>query len=102
MDKTVIPLEALSPTNRAARCNFRGTKFQATLWTRRSNSATVDPKKMDSAESFEAWPGDVEVLQTKESDLGSPDCEDVDGNAIADVQAAAGDCSCDYANFTFN
>ena len=97
MAKTVVPEDALTPDNRAAKCTFSGTRFQATMWTKRGS--TKEAGDVDTSKRFGAWPGDVEIIQSKKSELGQPECEDDDGNAIADVQASSGECSCDYANF---
>lgn len=96
MDKTVVPSDARAPQNRAAKCTFGGTKFKATLWTRRGGGGADDT---DTGEKFGAWPGDVEIIQSKDYELGEPKCEDENGNEIADVQANAGFCTCDYASF---
>lgn len=95
IDRTVIPEDALTEDNRAAKCIFANTKFQATLWTKRGADENADK----GGSKFAHWPGDVEIVQRKESELGQPVCEDDDGNAIADVQASSGDCTCEYANF---
>lgn len=95
MERSVVPEDALTEDNRAAKCRFAGTKFQATLWTKRGVPADADT----DGGKFARWPGDVEIVQSKEAELGQPVCEDADGNAIADVQASSGECTCDYANF---
>jgi hypothetical protein len=101
MDRTtIVTPDARDPSNRAARCTFRGARFQATLWTRRRRSGgSGNDVEVDTGERFAAWPGDVEVVLSKESESGEPRCEDDRGNSIADVQASAGDCTCDYASF---
>lgn len=99
MDRTVIPSDSLTPTNRAAQCTFRDTKIEATLWLRRKDGQQLDPERLSSSSNFGAWPADVEVFQRKEAEQGEPRCEDRDGNMIADVQAGAGDCVCGYASF---
>jgi hypothetical protein len=98
-DTVVVPSDALTPGNRAARCAFDDTEFEATVWTRRRGGATVRPPDRAPGEGFVEWPGDVEVAQVKKAQPGSPKCEDVDGAVIADVQAGAGTCECRYANF---
>ncbi|KAI9171847.1 hypothetical protein HJFPF1_01338 [Paramyrothecium foliicola] len=99
MDKTVVPSDAITPGNRAARCTFDETEFEATLWTRRSGGATVSPPQRSADSRFIRWPGDVEVSQIKRPKQGSPECEDSRGNFIADVQAGAGQCECRYSTF---
>ncbi|KAI6783142.1 uncharacterized protein J7T54_000644 [Emericellopsis cladophorae] len=96
MERTVVPSDALTSENRAAKCTFPDTKFQATLWTRRGVTGNPDAQASDK---FNAWPGDVEITQTKKAVLGQPECVDDNGVQIADVQAGSGDCVCDYANF---
>lgn len=96
MERTVVPSDALTPENRAAKCTFPNTIFQATLWTRQG--VTGNPHAQAS-DKFNAWPGDVEIKQTKEAELGQPECEDANGVKIADVQAGSGECVCDYASF---
>ncbi|KFA65594.1 hypothetical protein S40285_04354 [Stachybotrys chlorohalonatus IBT 40285] len=100
MAKTVVPSEGLSPgNNRAARCTFPDTMFEATLWTRRRNGQVLVPP-IETNDNFEDWPGDVEVAQIKASALSSPPmCEDNQGTLIADVQAGPGECECRYASF---
>ncbi|KAF7561939.1 hypothetical protein G7046_g2201 [Stylonectria norvegica] len=93
MDKTVVPSEQLTASNRAATCTFDATRFEATLWTRRAGEAAVDGSR------FGAWPGDVEVVQSKSGASGSPSCKDSDGKEIGDVEAGKGDCECRYASF---
>jgi hypothetical protein len=94
-----VPSGALTPSNRAARCTFDETEFEATIWTRRSGDETVSPAARSSNDKFTEWPGDVEVSQIKRPKLGSPRCEDNQGTLIADVQAGSGECECRYANF---
>lgn len=101
MDKTVIPSDSLTPNNRAAQCTFGGTKFEATIWTRRKDGREISPGS-DGGHNFAAWPADVEVTQTKNSEDGELRCEDRDGNRITGVQAGDGECVCGYANFEGN
>lgn len=105
MDKTVIPSDSLTPTNQAAQCTFRATKFEATLWTRRRDDQEIDTNGTSatgSSTNYAPWPANVEVSQVKTSEQGEPQCEDRDGNLIADVQASDGDCVCGYASFQEN
>lgn len=98
--KTVVPSDNLTESNRAATCSFADTVFSATLWTRRRGGKTVSADEPTPGNvKFGDWPRDVQVEQTKKSELGQPRCEDGDGNVIADVQAEAGSCACEYANF---
>ena len=101
MNRTVVPGNALTPTNRAASCSYPGTRFDATLWTRRAGAGgrTLDPVPTTGGTKFAVWPADVEVSQSANATLGEPRCVDVDGNFIADVQAGAGQCQCLYASF---
>ncbi|KAK5992902.1 hypothetical protein PT974_06327 [Cladobotryum mycophilum] len=97
MNKTVVPSSALTSTNRAAKCTFSDTTFQATLWTRRTSVKSKHTRRQELPQpGYPAWPGMVEVTETKNSTLGSPECEDDKGNMIADVQAGAGTCECLY------
>jgi len=85
--RNIVPSDSIGANNRVATCSFKNTMFEATLWTRRRNNETlpindaVDGKYAD-------WPGDIEVRQIKEAELGQPMCEDDQGTEIADVQAA--------------
>ncbi|KAI5458071.1 hypothetical protein BGZ63DRAFT_427359 [Mariannaea sp. PMI_226] len=97
MTKKVVPSGSLSPSNRAAECSFSGTVFEATMWTRQKGKSNVgEPDPGDTI--YGPWPRNVEIVQSKESQLGQPQCEDSDGNVIADVQAESGTCSCRYSN----
>lgn len=94
LDRTLKPQDK-DETSRAAECTFGQTKFQATLWTRRGGSGEDNYQGDD----VRPWPKDARIVQSKASDLGKLECEDQHGNALADVQAGAGECTCDYANF---
>lgn len=98
MDKTVVPSDSLTPSNQAALCTFGGTRFEATIWTRRKDGKEIGSDR-EAGSNFAAWPADVEVVQSKQSEEDQPRCEDRDGNRITDVQAADGECVCGYANF---
>ncbi|KAF4981243.1 hypothetical protein FZEAL_2931 [Fusarium zealandicum] len=97
MDKTVVPDDKLSSSNRAARCTFKDTVFEATMWTRRNGSH--DDGSGSGNGKFALWPGDVEIVQRKESESGSPECVNVDGDEIASVKSGSGTCECRYTNF---
>ncbi|KAF5974308.1 hypothetical protein FCOIX_8372 [Fusarium coicis] len=93
MNKTVVPDDKLSSSNRAAKCTFDDTLFEATLWTQR--------KRGDEAAGntkFAAWPGDVDVVQRKTFNGGSPNCVDSEGGQVGDVKSESGACECRYAN----
>lgn len=94
MNKTVVPDDAQTPTNRAANCTYADTVFKATLWTRKRGNETISIPKSPS--KFGPWPGDVEIMQYKNSTIGEPHCIDTAGGPIADVQAAGGTCMCRY------
>ncbi|CAG9986943.1 unnamed protein product [Clonostachys byssicola] len=101
--RTIIPSEPITPTNRAAKCTYSSTLFQATIWTRRSGGRELsdidDLLKRKAGKKFVAWPGDVQVLQMRPYKAGGPNCEDTDGNKITDIQGGYGDCSCEYSSF---
>ena len=98
----VVPAGAISTDGKSARCTFRGTKFQATLWTRRKNGVEMEDllasKGEEGDDDYRTWPGDVEVEMVKDAEDGQPECETVDGDEI-DVVAGTGSCTCQYANF---
>lgn len=97
MNKTVVPDDQLSSSNRAAKCTFGDTLFEATLWTQR--------KRGDEAAGntkFAAWPGDVDVVQRKTFNGGSPNCVDSEGGQVGDVKSESGACECRYANYDIN
>lgn len=98
MNRTVIPDSALTPGNRAAKCNFDNTNFEATFWVRQRDGLAFDPPEKGSTH-FTQWPGDVQVVQKEEFSLGQPMCEDSSGEIIADVQAGLGNCECRYGNY---
>lgn len=98
MNKTVVPDNQLSSSNRAARCTFDDTRFEATLWTHRSEGHGSGRGKSQSSK-FVAWPGDVEIVQRKVPESGSPRCVDGDGDKVGDIKSGSGACECRYANF---
>lgn len=98
MNKTVVPDDQLSSSNRAARCTFDDTRFEATLWTHRSKGHDNDDDTSDNSK-FVAWPGDVEIVQSKSFKSGSPRCVDDDGDKVGDVKSRSGACECRYTNF---
>ncbi|KAH8179502.1 tat pathway signal sequence [Sarocladium implicatum] len=98
MTRNIVPDADVGASNRAARCSFEKTKFEATIWTRRRDNETLQFDGPVSSK-FGDWPGDVEVKQIKDAELGQPTCEDSDGTEIADVQAGSGTCECAYSNF---
>ncbi|KAJ4261558.1 hypothetical protein NW762_006986 [Fusarium torreyae] len=95
MDKTVVPDDKLSSSNRAAKCTFDDTIFEATLWTQSSG----DGDNGDDTGKFKSWPGDVEIVQRKMPGAGSPDCVDSEGASIGDIKSGSGTCECRYANY---
>lgn len=101
MTRNVVPGDDVGANNRAARCSFEDTKFEATIWTRRRDNETLQFDGPVSGK-YGDWPGDVEVKQIKEAQLGQPTCEDSKGTEIADVQAGSGTCECAYSNFEAN
>ncbi|SPJ79541.1 uncharacterized protein FTOL_07932 [Fusarium torulosum] len=94
MDKTVVPDDDLSASNRVAKCTFDDTLLEATLWTQGGDGS-------DSSK-FADWPGNVEIVQRKTFDGGSPTCVDSEGGNVGDVTSAAGSCECRYANYDTN
>ncbi|KAM0559393.1 hypothetical protein ACHAPJ_004420 [Fusarium lateritium] len=95
MDKTVVPDDKLSSSNRAAKCTFNNTLFEATLWTQRSG----DGDDGDDSGKFKSWPGDAEIVQRRMPGSGSPDCVDSEGDSIGDIKSGSGTCECRYANY---
>lgn len=95
--RNIVPSDSIAPGNRVATCSFENTVFEATLWTRRRNNQTL-PVNGGVDGQYADWPGNIEVRQVKEAELGQPMCEDGQGNKIADVQAGAGECECAYSN----
>lgn len=96
MSKTIVPSENITADNRAARCTFDDTILEATLWTRRGANKTE--KEVDTGTKFTTWPGDVEVVQKRDAEVGEPRCEDDNGIEIIDVRAGSGECTCEYSN----
>ncbi|KAG5981922.1 hypothetical protein E4U55_002541 [Claviceps digitariae] len=96
MNKTVTPSDAGSPTNRAAKCTYIDTTFQATLYTRKRGSTLVNPPRRHAENS--AWPGDVQIVQSLGSTVGQPMCRDASNNLIADVAAGIGTCQCQFGS----
>lgn len=93
-NKTVLPVDANTPTNRAAKCVFPNTVAQAVLWTRQRGNTPLTASDIDR--NYGLWPGDVELYHVKPSTIGEPKCEDKSGAYIADVQAAIDSCECHY------
>ncbi|KAG6013154.1 hypothetical protein E4U43_007470 [Claviceps pusilla] len=96
MNKTVIPSDAGSPTNRAAKCTYVDTTFQATLYTRKRGSTIFDRPRRHA--NYSTWPGDVHIIQSLPSTVGQPMCRDASNNLIADVAAGIGTCQCQYGS----
>ncbi|GAB0137677.1 hypothetical protein EsDP_00005934 [Epichloe bromicola] len=96
MNKTVTPSDASSPTNRAAKCTYADTAFQATLYTRKRGTTLFNPPKHHA--KYSAWPGDVRIVQSLDSTIGQPMCRDAMNHVIADVGAGPGTCQCQYTN----
>ncbi|GJC88297.1 hypothetical protein ColLi_11135 [Colletotrichum liriopes] len=105
LPKAVAPSGAITEDDRAATCTFPDTAFSATLWTRRnttttlaqsgSTTATTTAANADGSLKWGAWPGQVEIVQTKR---GGPECKDSAGNAVK-IAAGNDQCNCLYANF---
>ncbi|TQV96876.1 tat pathway signal sequence [Cordyceps javanica] len=98
-NKTVTPAEADATGgggSRVARCTYAGTVLRATLWTRRRGGQPFRAPSRLSRNS--PWPGDLEVVQYKNSTIGDPACVDKQGKGVADVQAAGGNCLCRYTS----
>jgi hypothetical protein len=96
MNKTVTPSDAGSPTNRAAKCIYQDTKLAATLYTRKRGRTLVNPPTHHV--KYAAWPGDVEIVQSLDSTIGQPVCQDATSRPIADVGTGLGACQCQYSN----
>ncbi|RFN43560.1 tat pathway signal sequence [Fusarium flagelliforme] len=94
MTKTVVPDAMLSSSNRAAKCMFDNTLFEATLWTQRNDGSDDG----SGGDKFADWPGDVEIVQRKMFRGGSPECLDSQGSNVGDIKASNGTCECRYAN----
>ncbi|KAG6006329.1 hypothetical protein E4U21_007132 [Claviceps maximensis] len=96
VNKTVTPSDAGSPLNRAAKCTYVDTAFQATLYTRRRGSKHFNPPRRHA--KYSTWPGDVQIVQSLASTPGQPTCRDASNNLIGDVAAGIGTCLCQYGN----
>ncbi|ATY63002.1 hypothetical protein A9K55_008481 [Cordyceps militaris] len=94
-NKTVV-IPVAAGDGRVANCTYPGTVFQATLWTRRRGGQGVSAPSRTAR--YAPWPGEMEVVQYKNSTIGDPVCVDRHGKAIADVQAAGGSCLCRYTS----
>lgn len=94
MTKTVVPDAMLSSSNRAAKCMFDDTLFEATLWTQRNDGSDGG----SGGDKFAEWPGDVEIVQRKMFRGGSPECLDSQGSNVGDIKPSNGTCECRYAN----
>ncbi|KAF5017719.1 hypothetical protein F66182_10317 [Fusarium sp. NRRL 66182] len=90
MNKTVVPDDKLSASNRAAECVFDDTHVDATLWMNGGEG---------NGDRFADWPGDVEIVQRKTFGSGPLECVDSDGGSVGDVRATSGACECRYANY---
>ncbi|OAA73556.1 hypothetical protein ISF_00457 [Cordyceps fumosorosea ARSEF 2679] len=89
---TVTPADG----GRVANCTYTGVVFRATLWTRRRGGQAFAAPTHQAA--YAPWPGDLEVVQYKNSTIGEPVCVDAQGRGVADVQAAGGSCLCRYTS----
>lgn len=92
MSKTVIPDESITSDDRAAKCTFSNTVFEATLWTRRNEGVS------EASTKFASWPGDTEVVQKQDAEVGALECLDDDGDRIESVGAGSGECLCEYSS----
>ncbi|KAL7906161.1 hypothetical protein GGI35DRAFT_116899 [Trichoderma velutinum] len=90
LDVTFEP--PVTATNRAAKCTYTDTTFQATLWTKRGTQQPYSSVQKRTG----YWTGLVEISEKKNATLGVPQCVDSQGNVIADVQAEMGTCECAY------
>lgn len=97
MDWVILPEGSITPDDRSAKCTFKNTTFEATLWTRRDGAEVSGDAVL--GDKFGPWPGDVEVKQSVDSKYGPPSCAYLEGGAIIDVRAGKGMCECRYANF---
>ncbi|KAK2606394.1 hypothetical protein QQS21_003213 [Conoideocrella luteorostrata] len=96
MNKTVTPSDSGSPTNRAAKCMYVDTLFQASMYTRKRGTTLFSTLKHHA--KYSSWPGDFEIVQSLDSTIGKPMCTDASNNLIADVGAGPGTCRCQYTN----
>lgn len=94
MTKTVVPDDMLSSSNRAAKCMFDDTLFEATLWTKKNE----DGGNGSDGGTFADWPGDIQIVQRKMFNGGSSECVDSQGSTVGDIKASNGTCECRYAN----
>ncbi|KAL7945113.1 hypothetical protein V8C42DRAFT_324602 [Trichoderma barbatum] len=85
----------ITTTNRAAKCIYTDTTFQATLWTKRGTQQPYSSIQKRT-EGYGSWMRLVEIAEMKNATLGVPECVDSQGNVIADVQAEMGTCECVY------
>ncbi|KKP04866.1 hypothetical protein THAR02_03044 [Trichoderma harzianum] len=86
LDVTFEP--PVTATNRAARCTYTDTTYEATLWTKRG--AQQPYNSVQKRMVYGNWTGLVEISEKKNATLGVPQCVDSQGIVIADVQAEMG------------
>ncbi|KAL6801165.1 hypothetical protein GGI42DRAFT_39679 [Trichoderma sp. SZMC 28013] len=92
LDVTFEP--PITATNRAAKCTYTDTTFEATLWTKRGTQQPYS--SVQKRTGYGNWTGLVEIAEKKNATLGMPQCVDSQGTVIADVQAEMGTCECAY------
>ncbi|KAL7791666.1 hypothetical protein V8C43DRAFT_283617 [Trichoderma afarasin] len=92
LDVTFEP--PVTATNRAAKCTYTDTTYEATLWTKRG--AQQPYSSVQKRTGYGNWTGLVEISEKKNATLGVPQCVDSQGTMIADVQAEMGTCECSY------
>lgn len=96
MTKVVVPSDGATPSNRAAKCQYRDVVLRGTLYTRWRDGRGIPAPGQQQQHA--AWPGDIEIYQLMNSTIGQPTCVDNSGTQIADVQAAQGSCECFFSS----
>ncbi|KAM0255673.1 hypothetical protein ACHAQJ_005517 [Trichoderma viride] len=85
----------ITTTNRAAKCTYTDTTYQATLWTKRDIQQPYNATQKKRS-GYVNWPGRVEIVEIKNATLGVPDCVDSEGAKVVDVRGVMGTCGCVY------
>ena len=108
VDKPVALSETITDDGTTARCTFKNTSLQASLYTRKARTYPTEPRDVSSDAAFPLWPfaAQVEQKQTSRSDAGFPTCYKME-NGVADDMIPIGrepaqtgkKCSCMYRNF---
>lgn len=106
MDKQVIPTTALTDDNSASICDYNGTTFSATLYTKMASTypSSSSASNSSSGAPFRPWPHAVSVQQVIGGGVSVPSCyKTVNGNRgdriPLDTEPAQSNCRCAYQNF---